>query len=143
MAKQRIRKIEMSIYIRRQLQLKASQNSNMQNYILDRGNSVQDRIEAQAALAESIAGPIVVANATTDIQLSMGNGITTGRLFYLESDKNVTIKFNGTDAARALVLKVPATGLMAVMYLDVEYTSVYLSNASGASANVYYAVVGA
>lgn len=113
----------------------------MLNPIIDRGAS-QDRIDAQTSLAESLSARIVVANSTTDLQLTMGAGLTTGRMFYIESDQNITIKFNGTDAARALNLKVPSTSVVGILYMEIDFTSVYISNGSGTSANVYYAVVG-
>lgn len=133
----------MSIYIQRQLQVKAGETLTVKNPIIDRGNSGIDRISAQTHLAEATTGSIVLADGSTDTQISLGTGIVTGRLFYLETDQDITVKLGGSQADRALPIKVPVSGIVAAMYLDVEYTSVYLTNASGTDANVYYAIVGA
>lgn len=133
----------MSLYIHRQLQLKAGQTSTIQNPIIDRGNSGIDRISAQTHLAEATTGRIVLAAGATDTQITLGQGIATGRLFYLETDQDLTIKFGGTEADRALSIKVPLESVVATLYMDIEYASVYLTNGGTSDANIYYAIVGA
>ena len=76
------------------------------------------------------------ATATTDEQLSLGD-VGTGKFLYLTSDKAITVKIGGSDTARALAL---AAGKFLLMWVDV--TSVYVSNASGATATIEYWVAG-
>lgn len=133
----------MSLYIQRQLQLKAGQTATIQNPIIDRGNSGIDRISAQTHLAEATTGRIVLAAGATDTQIALGQGIATGRLFYLETDQDITVKLGGTEAARALSVKIPVDAVVGTLYMDVEYTSVYLTNGGTSDANLYYAIVGA
>ncbi len=132
----------MSLYLKRQLKIKASNLQSMDNAIVARGAS-EESINGITELAEATASQIVIPASTTDEQLPMGSGVATGRAFYLETDKDLTIKFGGTDALRALTVKVPSTSFPAILYLDIEFTSVYATNASATDgANVYYAVIG-
>jgi len=132
----------MSLYTSRQFRLKSSVLQSLDNPVIDRGASEQ-KISGVAELAEATGSQIVVAAAATDEQLPMGSGIVTGRAFYMEADQDVTIKFGGTEADRALSVKVPSTTYPAILYLDIEFTSVYITNAGTDDANVFYAVIGA
>lgn len=131
----------MSLYITRQLRLLVSESQQGTNPIVSRGGD-EEKVSAQAALAEATSSLIVVAAAATDLQLPLGFGIVTGRLFYLETDQDITVKFGGTTVDRALLVKVPQSGKIARMFLDISFTSVYVTNGGTVAANVVYAVIG-
>jgi len=131
----------MSLYITRQIRLLVSESQQGTNPIVSRGGD-EEKVSAQTALAEATGSLIVVAPASTDVPLPMGSGIATGRLFYLEADQDITIKFGGTEAERAMSVKVPQSGKLARMFLDIEFTSVYVTNSGTSAANVVYAVIG-
>jgi len=132
----------MAIYIDRQLQITVSKNANLTDPVMQRGSTVT-KIKEQTHLAEVVSGSIVVPAPSTNLQLSISPGITTGRAFYLESDQNLTVKFGGTEDDRALTLKVPETSKLATMYLEIEFDSVYVTLGGTTDANIYYAAIGA
>jgi hypothetical protein len=132
----------MSLYLRRQIMLKGSDSSGMGNPIIQRGDRFT-QISAIAELAEAVGGSLVVPAPQTDMVLPFPPGATTGRMFYIESDLEITLKFNGVEADRGLVIKPPSSTISAVVLLDIEFTSVYLTLGGTTSANIYYAIIGA
>ena len=137
----------MSLYLKKQLILKIAQDSSWKNPVFARG-SEQTSIEAQAVLAESQGGQLVVPDGSTDLEIPLGPGIVTGRLLYLATDVQISFKLNGSGES-ALDLQPPYTAVspavqpLGELFLEGEFTSIHVSNASGESANVFFVVVGA
>jgi len=132
----------MSIYIRRKWKTVVSTNQNLSAPLISRGEDVaEERIEAEAALAEVISSEIVVLAAATDEVLPMGYGITTGRMLIIESDVDITFKLNGTGES-AQSLKVPTSGGTARLVADLEFTSIHVSVPGAVNANIFYGVIG-
>lgn len=83
-----------------------------------------------------------VANSSTDYEIALTLDVTAVVSFFLMSDKNVTLETNSGSAADntiALVANVPYiwnTGSYDAFLLDTDVTSVFITNASGASAIV-------
>jgi len=131
----------MALYLQRQFRLIVSAVQNMVNPLVERGGSGLELINSVDELAEASGNSVLVPASQTDYQLAMPASISTGRLLYLETDQDLVIKLGGTEADRAISLKVPSTTIKAVLYLDAEVTSIYVTTGVTAT-NVYYAVVG-
>ena len=131
----------MTLYVKRQLKVSVADNRSYDNPLVSVGAS-EESYSDESHSTKVTDSLIVVAAAATDLALPMGVGLSTGRGLYIESDQDITIKLGGTEAARAISLKVPATSKKARAYLDAEFTSLYASNAGATDANVYYAVIG-
>jgi len=137
----------MSLYFKKQLILKIAQDSAWKQTVFARG-SEQTSIEAQAALAESQGGQLVIPDGTTDLEIPLGPLIATGRLLYLGTDVQISFKLNGIGNA-ALDLQPPYTAVspavqpLGEFLLEGEYTSIHVSNASGSTATLFFIVAGA
>jgi len=132
----------MTLYVKRQLRITVSDNRNGDNPFVSVGAN-EESYSDQAHSTKTTDSRIVIAAGAVDTVLPMGSGLTTGRGLYIESDQDITIKLGGTEADRAIALKLPATDKKARAYLDAEFTSLNVSNAGATEANVYYAVIGA
>lgn len=91
------------------------------------------------------AGPIVVANGQTNQQISL-SGIDKSQLkgVFIVSDQDVLIEFNsdtGSGGALQLESNIPyvwMVGDVNSLLITADVTAVYVTNASGASANIYF-----
>ena len=94
--------------------------------------------QKQVGLGETeyLVQRIQVANATTDSALSFG-GVTTADVFYIASDQQITYKLSGGATAATL----DANGLH--LLYGTAVTACTVTNASGSTANLVYAVAGA
>ncbi len=90
---------------------------------------------ATGALSNSIS----VATATTDKVLDSGD-LATYDYLWIRSSQDVTIQI--TDSAAGTTLEIPADKAVLYWFEATPITNVYLSNASGTTANIDY-VVGA
>jgi len=135
----------MTLYIVRQWKTIVSTNQSGTMPVITRGSDQADeRFSAVTAIAEASAAQVVVPNTASDLELPLGSGIVTGRMLLIESDVDITIKLGGTEAERALALKVPvASSSKARLSADVQFTALYVTVPGAVDANVYYAVVGA
>ncbi len=131
----------MSLYIKKQLQLRIAQDADWKQLAFVRG-SEQSEVNAEVGLAESQGGQLLIPDGTTDLEIPLGPQITTGRLLYLSTDVQVSIKLNGAGNP-ALDLQPPATDVPGEFYYDGEFTSLHLSNGSGSDASIFFIVVGA
>jgi hypothetical protein len=131
----------MALYISRQLKILVSENAGLTDPVLSRGAS-EDRIRAETDFAEAAGGPLVISAPQTDLEIPFPPGLTTGRMFYIESDQDLAIKFDGIGNT-GYQLKVPTTSLKAKWYMDLEYTSVHITLGGTTDANVFYYIVGA
>lgn len=90
------------------------------------------------------AGPIVVANGQTDKAVSLG-GIDVSQLkgVFIASDQDVLIEFNstaGSGGSISLEANVPYTWMVGdihTLLITSDVTACYITNASGAEANIF------
>jgi hypothetical protein len=81
----------------------------------------------------------VIPKETTDAVIPLG-AITTGKFLYLETDKEITVKFNAESTGHKVT---SASGLTAKLLLDGEFTAFKITNASTTeAANVTYLIGG-
>lgn len=132
----------MSLYLQRQIRLIVSAVQNMVNPILDRGQVGPEKISSVTELAEASGNRVLIPPSSTDYQLALPASIALARLVYIESDQDISVKLGGTEADREIEMKVPSTDSVAIMYLDAEVDSIYVTTGLTAT-NVFYGVVGA
>lgn len=137
----------MTTYVTRQVQLQVSERSNGEDLVMKRGDR-SVKFEALAALNEARFEKFVLPVPTTDQDLMDGASITTGRILYIETDKEITVKLADTGDTGFTVKPVPATvstsETRGTLYLEGSFTHVYVSVAgSSGSANVLVGIVGA
>lgn len=89
-------------------------------------------------ITEEMSGTIEIANAVTDQAIQLG-GVTAGKILYLESDRELTFKFNGGSDALKLS---PTNAAKAKLMWEGEFTALTVSNASGATAVLTYFIAG-
>ena len=90
----------------------------------------------QVSHTESIWHEMVVATATTDSAVSFG-GVTTADVVLISSDQTISYRQAVTDTATTL----DANGVHILCRTAI--TALYLTNASGSSANVKIILIGA
>lgn len=84
---------------------------------------------------EKFESEIEVADSTSDTALDLG-GVTTGALLYMYSDQTVSIDLNdSTETAKQVTANRP-------LLWHGSFTNVYITNASGSTANVQYGIYG-
>lgn len=89
-------------------------------------------------ITEEMSGTLEIADATVDQAIQFG-GVTAGKVLYLESDQELTFKFNGGSDVLKLT---PTSGQKAKFMWEGEFTSLTVSNASGQTALLTYFVAG-
>jgi len=94
--------------------------------------------DAVLSIAEGSGGVIAVSTGVTD-QVLTAPGITAITGFYLLADQAISVKIGvvGTNTAFTLAAGYPITAL------GISTTALYLTNASGSTANISYVIVGA
>lgn len=134
----------MSLYIRRQFNILVAEAQNMNNPLVSRGSS-EERIDAIATQDECTSAKLVIAGEASDQELPLGPGVTTGKFFFIETDQDITIKFNdiGNTAYSVKVPAVTTTTVKGRLAGDFEFTAVYVSVPGTTDANIIYGVIGA
>lgn len=89
-------------------------------------------------ITEEMSGTLAIADLTVDQAIQFG-GVASAKILYLESDKELTFKFNGGSDVLKLT---PTSGQKAKLMWEGEFTSMTVSNASGAAALLTYYVAG-
>ena len=85
-----------------------------------------------STVTEFVINNYAIPNLTVDMVLEIGR-ITTCKYIYIESDKDVTVKFNSTSN----------TGYSTrFILINTSATSIYVSNSSGQVANVKVILLG-
>ncbi|MBT8428395.1 MAG: hypothetical protein KJN79_00640 [Gammaproteobacteria bacterium] len=127
----------MSLYAELTFQILSSLSSS-KNQIGFRRTEDVTTTTVRTDITEEMSGTLEVADAVVDQAVQLG-GVATGKVLYLESDRELTFKFNGgTD-----VLKLtPTTGAKAKLMWEGEFTALAVSNASGETATLTYYVAG-
>jgi len=136
----------MTTYVTRQVQVQVSERTSGENLIFKRGDRAA-KFEALDTLNEARFEKYVLAIPTTDQDLMVGASISAGRILYIETDTEITIKLDDTTDTGFVVKPVPTTvtdDKRGVLYLEGNFTHVYatVAGASG-SANVLIGIVGA
>ncbi len=103
----------------------------------------EQKLEAKKDSATHTEGHSIVkkiANAVSDDPVAMA-GVTTGKFLRIETDQEISVKLSGTGNT-ATVINVPSTDILGSYEGTVDFTSVHLSNASGAIATVHVIIAG-
>lgn len=136
----------MTTYVTRQVQVQVAERSSGEGLIFKRGDR-SAKFDALDTLNEARFEKYVLAIPTTDQDLMIGASITAGRILYIETDTEITVKLDDTTDTGFVVKPVPTTvtdDKRGVLYLEGNFTHVYatVAGASG-SANILIGIVGA
>ena len=103
------------------------------NYVISVGEDSWNGAYAYTARTEQ---DIVVADAAADTALSLG-GVTTGAVLVMKSDQTLTINVNSSSGTN-----ITLTADKPLMLAGSSITALYVSNASGSSANLTWSIYG-
>lgn len=104
-------------------------------------NVINDKAEmTRTSVTERVLRRFSLADAAVDTQLDLG-GVDAAHVLWLRSDKAITVKVGGTEALRAIALETSltredGTTTSTLFAITSAATLIYLSNSSGAAANV-------
>jgi hypothetical protein len=133
-------------YVKRQIIVQVSENQNGENAVIKRGDR-ETKFDEVAALNEASFSKLVIPIPTVDKDLLQGEEITTGKILYLETDTELTVKLaltSDTGFTVKPVVTADAATKRGVLYLEGTFTHVYVSVAgTTGNANVLFGVVGA
>jgi hypothetical protein len=90
-------------------------------------------------ITEEMSGTLEIADAVVDQAIQFG-GVSSAKMLYLEADGELTFKFNG--GSDSLKLTTGTTGQKAKVMWEGEFTSMTVSNASGATVTLTYFLAG-
>jgi hypothetical protein len=128
----------MSVYVRQQIILVASNDKNEANCSFKREDKALSS-QTETFEVES-SGEAVLSAAEADYVLPMGK-VVTGKVLFVEADKQVTLKLNG--GAEVLTVGPPGTGTKGKFFLRGDFTAVSVTNAdASAEAAVSYLIAG-
>ena len=117
-----------------------------ENELFRRGDRVT-KFNALAALAEGEAKKYSIPIPTTDKDLIEGTTIAAGKILYIETDTEITVKLNDTADTGFKVKPLDddeASNKPGVLYMETEFTHVYVTVAgTSGNANIFMGVVGA
>lgn len=134
------------MYVKRQIDLEASQSRNGQGTVLKRGG-VQIRFDAVTDLNEGGLQKLVIPLPALDKDLMEGQEITTGRILYMETDTELVVKLDDTGDTGIIVMPVvedSADSKPGTLYLDGSFSHVYVTpvGATG-NATIVVGILGA
>ena len=86
-----------------------------------------------ADMKEFLYDDVAVPTATVDLLIPLGK-VTTGKILYIESDQVIKIKLNSNSNTELAVSK--------FILLHSDFTSLYVSNVSGAGATLRLLILG-
>lgn len=136
----------MTTYVRRQVIVSVAEKSNGEDLVFRRGDR-ETKFDAVAELDEAKFSKFVIPLPQTDYDLMAGENITTGKILYLETNTEMTVKLNNVGDTGIVVKPVVATEAddkKGILYLEGEFTHVYITLAgSSGNADVIMGVVGA
>jgi hypothetical protein len=136
----------MTTYVTRQVRLQVTEEQNGQGVLISRGGK-DIKFEDVAELNEGGLTKFVLPIPTVDQDLMEGETITTGRILYIETDTEMTIKLDDVGDTGFIVkplVAADASTKRGTLYLEGTFTHVYASvaGASG-NANVIMGIAGA
>lgn len=96
-----------------------------------------------ADITEHVERRITVPNGTTDLSITFAgsDGLTTAKALLIITDQPITVKINSSSTA--IPIGHTASESATLMLDATAITALSLSNASGATANVYISLPGA
>lgn len=128
----------MSVYVRQQVILSSSTDLNEQNSTYRREDKALTS-QTETFETEQSGEPILAASEANYV-LPMGK-VVTGRVLYIESVRELTVKLNG--AATGFKVGPPSTGTKGRLYLRGVITSVSVTNDDAVNeAEVSYFIAG-
>lgn len=137
----------MSVYVKRRIYIEASQKKSGTDLILRRGEK-DVSFDAIDELSECGLRKIAIPIPTTDLDLLDGEQISLGKILYIETDTEVSIRFISISDTPISIKPIIAeeSGLSykpGALYMEGEFEHVYVS-VSGASgtANLIVGIVG-
>ena len=137
----------MTLYLKRQIFIEASQQANGRDLVLSRG-SLMKRLSGLDEMEEGGARKVALSIPSVDVDL-MASGIALGKILYIETDTEITLKLSTTSDTGITVTPVDPdnndlTEVPGTLYLEGEFTHVYVSvaGASG-TANLVVGILGA
>ena len=134
----------MTTYVKRQVQIQVSESQNGANLIFKRGDS-PIKFDADDNLAEAEYKKYVLTLPVTDKDLLDGTTITAGRILQIETDTELTVKLDDTGDTGIVVKPVSSDDSetkRGVLYLEGNFTHVYITIAGTGEANVLMGAVG-
>lgn len=135
----------MSTYIQKQIVFRVSDRQNIDSNIFKRGDRLT-KFEAIADLNECEAKKYAVPIPTVDKDLIEGTTITLGKILYIETDQEITVKLNavGDTGFKVTPIVDGDDERPGQLYLETEFTHVYVSVAGASGeANIIMCVLGA
>lgn len=137
----------MSMYMKRQIRFEASQQANGRDPVIKRGDT-QKRISGLSSIIEGGLQKVVVPIPTTDLDL-MIDGVATGKVLYIETDTEITVKLDTVGDTGVVVSPLDAasgglTQTPGVLYLETSFYHVYITVAgTSGTANIVVGILGA
>jgi len=136
----------MTTYVKRKISFQVTEDQGGQRIVLKRGDT-DILFESEAALEEGGLHKFVIPIPATNQDLMAGLIITTGRILYIETDTEITVKLAATSDTGFKVKPVvtaDAADKRGTLYLEGEFTHVYVTIAgTSGTANVIMGLVGA
>lgn len=127
----------MSLYAELTFQILSALTSSKNQIGFRRTESVTTTT-SRTDITEEMSGTLEIADAVSDQTLQLG-GVATGKILYMETDRELSFKFNGGSDVLKLT---PTTGAKAKLMWEGEFTALTVSNASGETATLTYYVAG-
>lgn len=128
------------MYLQRRIQLRASDDQGFNNKLLDVGSSLE-RISELDDFSEVFSGSIKLTGPVTDTEIPLSPGLSSGRILYIKSNKEIVIKLDATTDS-PITVKPPQTGVDATFYLEGDFSAIYFSYTGSDELGLFYAVVG-
>lgn len=124
--------------VRSQLIVVASLDANERDVGFERQNETQTSLIEEFEVESS--GTLVLSAAEADYALPMAK-VALGKLLYLETDQELTVKFDGEAAGHKI--GAPTTGTKAKLYMRTEFASTpLLTNNASVEAVVSFFIAG-
>lgn len=131
----------MTAFITRQVEIKATEQQNGEGILISRGGRPTS-ISGLDALNEAELKKYVLAAPTVDKDLLEGSLVAIGRILYIETDQDITVKLADTTDT-GIEVKPLNSSTPGVLYLEGSFSKVYVSLAGTTDANILMGVVGA
>lgn len=137
----------MTVFLKRQIAIEVTQASSGRNPLFRRGD-LPKKLSGLSSLEEGGLQKVAIPIPTVDLDL-MIDGIAEGKVLYIETDAEITVKLDTTldtgvvvaplDSNNADLSLVPGT-----LYLETTFSHVYISVAGASGvANVVIGILGA
>ena len=134
----------MTTYITRQIFYKVSEQANGENLLIQRGDR-SVKFDAVSALSEARSQRLTLTLPIVDQSIMSGSGIAVGKILMLETDTELTVKFDDTGNTGITVKPlVTADGSTkpGTFYIEGSFTNVFLNITGTGTASVFAAIVG-